>query len=237
VKAIRYLMLGLLISPTLCRAQIFSAPLDDFVKNAQVIARVQVTSSAPEFPFPKATFYCGHTVVGKVVETLKGTTAGDSVIFGNVDPMTVGSQYLVALDTSKDFTTDHIITEVPTGSTSEEAGALRLSCLKRLPELRADWLFTSDFVGPKWVSWGFRVSATSEVAGLEFMGRKGQDLIDTWKYVDGRFVVVSTDLVSKDDPTLTEIFASKFDYPTLYVEWQGYRRYLVGLISALAAER
>jgi hypothetical protein len=235
VNVLRTLLLFVMLCPSVGRAVILHGSLKKFVLDARVIAHVEVISSVPEVPYqnPEFQIHCGHSVTAKVVEVLKGSVKDAIIRFGNSDEMKVGTQYLVALDTSKSFSGDnHFYFLTDSVTTMQQAQKLERSCLKRLPKLRAQWLFTSEFVGPKWVSWGFRVSMANVGADLHVIGRKEQYLIETFRYVDEDHDDVTSEVVTTSHPDYGQIVASEFSYPQLYVEWSGYRRLLHKTVSS-----
>ena len=196
----------------------------EHLQGARVVAHIEVIGNVPERIFPGVDFACGATVTARVIESFKGTEAGRTITFGS-EGMKVGSQYLIALHESDPNARSSVLLLLEEMS-SREAEEMAVACKQRLPELESSWRVTSELVSPKWMPWGYRIIPPTQSAGLTFIGRKAQNTIESLSYVDEKLTVASTASFSEDHPEYGPLVASRFDFPTLYVEWDSYRNFL-----------
>jgi hypothetical protein len=230
MNALRILLLGILLISLPANALILPQDLDKYLEGAKIVAHVEVVSNVPEKIYTNFDFACGSVVTARVIESFKGSETGRTITFGSTG-LKVGAQYVVALYVAEGFGGDTKVLIVPEDMSDEEAERKDRECFGRLPSLKDSWTFTSEFVGQRWVSWGFRVRSPANDTTLTFIRRTAPDVIQTFTGVGAESKVASSESVSADHPEYGQIVASTFVVPLSYVEWAAYRSLLLKSIE------
>ncbi len=203
-----------------------------FVNYADIVAVIYVVAVQPNFVYKDYDYACGYTVTARVRDSLKGASSDQRLVFGAADPLDLGQRYLVSLiRTSDDFAGAKTQMAPSMDMSGEEVDHLYESCHESVPFLKEQWEFRSEFITSTWIPLGYAVylPPLSEVNSLGV--RVSEVKFDYFREEGTETVVhrLEDDALPK---TLSEILPFELKYPTAFVEWAPYRKYLEGLIES-----